>query len=176
MNPSILVLLYSYIPILLPPAGAAVRYHFLFVAVCVFACLLICRCLYVSNGLSMFVSMFVCQWSVDRRSACMSASVYLYLYASASVICLSASVCVYLSICVYLSADCVCLSVCVYYLSVYLYAFFYRIYLRVCHCLCVHLARSVCRSVYLPIGRSVITRCVCLWPVCLCACLWLYMS
>ena len=50
---------------LLPPASAAVRYHFLSVAVCVFACLPICRCLYVSNGLSvcmsMFVAMFVCQ-------------------------------------------------------------------------------------------------------------------
>ena len=46
---------------LLPPAGAAVRYRFLSAAVCVFACLLVCRCLYVSNGLPMFVSMFVCQ-------------------------------------------------------------------------------------------------------------------
>ena len=59
--------------------NAAVRYHFLSIVGCVSACLLICRCLYVSNGLfmfgSLFVSMFVGQRSVDRRSACLSASV-----------------------------------------------------------------------------------------------------
>ena len=53
---------------LLPPAGAAVRYHFLSIAGCVCdvcMCLTFCRCLYVSNDVSMFVSlfvsMFVCQ-------------------------------------------------------------------------------------------------------------------
>ena len=68
----------------LPPAGAAVRYHFLFVAVCVFACLLICRCLYVSNGLSVCISMFahgyVCLLVIGRSAVCLSVCVCLFVF------------------------------------------------------------------------------------------------
>ena len=120
----VIKLSYPFLSKLSPSAGAAVRYHFLSVAVCLFACLLICRCLYVSNGPSlsicmpMFVATFICQCSVDRRSICLSASVYLYLYAAAYVyLCLFVSVYPFASIylpfvSVYLSASIIYLSIC----------------------------------------------------------------
>ena len=98
----------------------------------------------------------------------MSASLYVYLYASASVylrlfvsVYPFASASVYLRLSIWLRLLSICLSVCVClsHLS--------HLSASVCHCLCVYPARSVCRPVYLSIGRSVITRYVCLWPVCL---------
>ena len=83
-------------------------------------------------------------------SICVCLSRCLSIHLRLSICCLRLSICLrLLSICL---SVCVCLS----HLSA-----------SVCHCLCVYLARSVCRSVYLSIGRSVITRYVCLWPVCL---------
>ena len=162
---------------LLPLAGAAVRYHFLSVAVCVFACLLICRCLYVSNGLSvcmsMFVSIFVCQWSVGRRSVCLSASVYLFLYAFASVY-LRLFVFVYPSASIYLLFASVYLPASVIYLS--LYASVYRIYLRLSATASVSIWPGVCLSVGLPVYRSVGNHSVCLFVACLSVaslCAWL---
>ena len=138
----------------MPPAGAAIWYNFLSVAVCVSAYLSACPCrrLCMSNGLSVYMSVFVCQQLIGGLSVCLSASVYLYLYASI----------------------CICLFAFVYlYVSVYIF-----VHLSVCICLlhvsasaCLELCLSglVCLSVGLSVYRSVniTTRFVCLWPVCL---------
>ena len=81
---------------------------------------------------------------------------------------LSICVCLCLSIHLRLSICCLRLSICLR-LSVYLYASVYRIYLRLSATASVSIwpGLSLCRSVYLSIGRSGITRYVCLWPVCL---------
>ena len=105
---------------------------------------------------------------IGRSAVCLSVCVCLFV-SICVCICLSASVCVCLSISLRLSICCLRLSICLRLLSICLPVCVCLLHLSasVCLCLCVYLARSVCRSVYLSIGRSVITRYVCLWPVCL---------
>ena len=116
-------------------------------------CLCLCLCLSVSH------------WSIGGLPVCLRLSICIYvrLHLRSVYLRLFVSIYPFASIClliafVYLSASIIYLSICMR-LSI----------ASICVCLPLPLCLScpVCLSVgHLPIGRSAITRYVCLWPVC----------
>ena len=103
---------------LLPPASAAVRYHFLSVAGCVFACLLICRCLYVSNGLCLCLCLSVTDRSIGGLPVCLRLSMCIYTRLHLQSVHLRLFVSVYPFVSIYLLIASVYLSASIVYLSI----------------------------------------------------------
>ena len=158
------------VSIVLPPAGAAVRYHFLSVlVVCLLVCLSVEVCMCLTVCLCLRLCLRLCLSVSDRSFGVLP-------------VCLRLSICIYT--CLHLRSVHLRLSVPVYpFASIYLliasvYLAASIVYLSICMCLSIAsvclslplplcLSGPVCLSVGLPVYRLVSNHSVCLFVVCL---------